>query len=233
MRNYLLLKNKKTEPIKKHVFTLMEQEAEGFVVLDETGHLRHKVKLEAERTAKLTAAGNYPKANEELMREYGRYQGNLSKKHYERMAARVANLCKRNQIGHLLIAGNAMVNAWTTNHEGKAAAIKPPARQFFTLTQRGPRKMPGGTLVNALRRAGVNIAIASARARNIWMKPYADRLNQATGEEKLALCLPTTNFRLKAGMVMKTGTKRLTARVPGQTAVYPYALNAAWAILLD
>jgi hypothetical protein len=111
--------------------------------------------------------------------------------------------------------------------------MKPAARQFFTLIQVGPRKVPRGTLVNAMARSGVALTITSARAKNTWMKPYVSAKTPGTLEERLAQCTSATNYRLAGNDVVKTGTRRLASEQNNPAGAYPYALNAAWGILLD
>src|ERR1019366_1082134 len=61
--------------------------------------------------------------------------------------------------------------------EGKPMPLTAPTRRFFSVQRAGNRRQAQGTLMNALQKSGVTPVIATARARNIWVKPFLQQQN--------------------------------------------------------
>jgi hypothetical protein len=195
----------------------------GFVVLDETSHFLERARLEKFcRNARA-------KANAPLPDNLAGCRTNLADTHYKQVAARVASLCRHNRIGYLLIAGGGRLVANITQKDGgKPLFLAAPTPKFFTLHRSAGQCQLHGLLPNALQTAGVTPILATARARNFWVRPYIQN-------RKLEGCLLAHPYREdSAGENMRVYMGKRTLIAPDdKTSGYPYPLSACWAILLD
>jgi hypothetical protein len=195
----------------------------GFVVLDETSHLVERARLER------LCRDVRPQFNAPLISGLAGARTNLADTHYRQVAARIASLCAYNRIGYVLIAGIGRLVASITQEDGsKPLFLAAPTPKFFTVHRPGGGSKLNGLLINALQKAGVTSLLATARARNFWVKPY---LRNRT-IEGCVLAHPYRDDSVTEKGRIYTGKRTLIAP-NDKTSGYPYPLNACWAILLD
>ena len=195
----------------------------GFIVLDETSYLLRRAYLEK------FSRDSDPKQNAALMQKMGDPKRNLGDIHYKQLAARIAALCRFNRIGYVLIAGTGrLMGAVRSEEGGKPIMVTAPTHQFVSIRKVGSRRQIQGSLVNALQKSGTTALFASARAKNIWVRPF---LQQQTTEG----CIPALPYHedptQEAGRTYRG--KRTLIAPDDQSPGFPYPLNASWAILLD
>jgi hypothetical protein len=111
-----------------------------------------------ERAKPAPAGAGLPTANEVHMAQFGAFRTNAGKVFYRKIAREIADICARNQVGHVVVGGAGIIY-------GKSR-VQHPARDFYTLMKVGGKQQPVGYLPNAMGKIGASLYAVSAKGAN-------------------------------------------------------------------
>ena len=195
--------------------TTQRQVQRAFVTLNDFPYAQAMARLEL--TKRQRTAGNKPDENTETLREFGRTKTAFTDSHYKQVAARIANICSRNNVGYAIIAPGGRLYSRID-----AIQVLHPTKKLFSVST------ASGSLVNAFNKAGVTALVTRTKAAQIWVKPFVLHGDLQSCQLGSIPALPEdTQNRPKDWR----NRKRIAAPNNNESVAYP--LNACWAILLD
>ena len=195
--------------------TTQRQVQRAFLTLNDFPYAQAMARLEL--TKRQRTAGNKPDENTETLREFGRMKTAGTDSHYKQVAARIANICLRNNVAYALIAPGGRLYSRID-----AIQVLHPTKKLFSVST------SSGSLVNAFNKAGVTALVTRSKAAPIWVKPFVLHGDLQSCQPGSIPALPgDTENRPKDWR----NRKRMATPNNNESVAYP--LNAGWAILLD
>jgi len=172
-----------------------------------------------------------PLVNQKHMATFGAFRTNAGKLFYRKIAREIADLCARNQVGHVVVGGAGIIFGKSrTQH---------PFRDFYTLMKVGGKQQVFGYLPTSLSKVGARIYAVSAKGARFDM--------QSTRRGLDAPLNPVTAFHIsrvddteeQSTVAVTKGKKTRIIRNDWVShgedwirASKCYPTNAAWAILI-